>query len=196
MITKKSCIFSSRHPLSHQVEHSFVICSLSPVMDPFQELPAELISLVIQNTADFVTVDNLLSVSRQARAVFQVNSRAVIQDLILSNSITSQPEIKKLVTGIAIIHHPSIRCTSFDEYMQLASGEGTLEHALSLGQRNSDLACRILRTAVQIQRLACNCLSTLRQRDLAYSSTKGKRAFLLYRRVPRVLGTMAPSMSF
>lgn len=140
-------------------------------MDLFERLPAELISLIIQHTADFATVDNLLSVSR-----FQVNSRAIIQDLILSNSITSQPEIKKLVTSIAIIHHPSIRCTSFDEYMQLANGEGTLEYALSLCRRNSDLAGRILRIAAQIQRLACICLSTLRQGFVTAVGTSPIRA--------------------
>ena len=145
-------------------------------MGLFERLPAELISLIIQNTADFATVDNLLSVSRQARAVFRANSRAIIQDLILSNSITSQPEIKKLVTGIAIIHHPSICCTSHYEYMQLANGEGTLEYALLLCQRNADLARCILRIAAQIQRLACICLSTLRQTFVTAVGTSPSRA--------------------
>lgn len=130
-------------------------------MDPFQRLPAELVSQVLRNT-DFVGVDGLVSVSLKARAVFQANSHAIIQDLISSNSITSHPEIKKLLSNIALIHDPSICCTSLDEYMQLTNGnENALESTLY--RQNSDLACHILRIAAQTQRLACICLLTLRR---------------------------------
>lgn len=133
-------------------------------MDPFQRLPAELVGQIIRNTADFVGVDSLITVSRQARAVFQLNSSSIVQDLVSSNSITSQPEIKKLLSHIAFIHRPSIRCTSLDEYMQLANREeGALGLPFCQKDSDSDLACRILRIAAQTQRLACACLSALRQ---------------------------------
>lgn len=131
-------------------------------MDPFQRLPAELVGQILQDTADFAGVDSLISVSLHARATFQANSCTIFQGLVSSNSITSQPEIKKLLSSIALIHHPSICCTSLDQYMQLTNGEeGALESALC--QQNSGLACRIFRIAAQTQRLACTCLSTLRQ---------------------------------
>lgn len=132
-------------------------------MDPFQRLPPELVSQILRNT-DFVGVDSLVSVSLKARAVFQANSRAIIQDLVSSNSITSHPEIKKLLSNIALIHDPSICCTSLDEYILLTNREGN-ENALEsiLCRQNSDLAHRILRITAQTQRLACICLLTLRQ---------------------------------
>lgn len=133
------------------------------IMDPFQRLPAELVGQILRNAADFVGVDSLITVSRQARAIFQANSCLIIQGLISLNSITSQLEIKKLLSSIALIHRPSICCASLDEYMQLASGEeGALEPPLQQNT-DSDLACRILRIAAQIQRWTCVCLSALRQ---------------------------------
>lgn len=67
-------------------------------MDPFQRLPAELIGQILRNAADFLGVDSLITVSRQARAIFQAHSCLIIQDQISLNSIASQPEIKKLLS--------------------------------------------------------------------------------------------------
>ncbi|KAJ5976951.1 hypothetical protein N7501_000293 [Penicillium viridicatum] len=144
-------------------------------MDPFQRLPAELVCQVVRNT-DFVGVDGLVSVSLAARAVFQANSRAIIRGLVSSNSITSHPEVKKLLSNIALIHDPSICCTSLDEYMQLTNGgnENALESTFC--RQNSDLACRILRIAAQTQRLACICLLTLRQGLVTALGTSPVRA--------------------
>ncbi|CAG8917901.1 unnamed protein product [Penicillium salamii] len=130
-------------------------------MDPFQQLPAELIRQIIGDTADFVGTESLISVSRHARSVFKLDTYAITRVLLSSNPITSQLEIKRLLSNIAVIHSPSIFCASLDEYMEAAASNETLDSPHQL--QTPDVACRVLHIAAQIQRLACICLSKLRR---------------------------------
>lgn len=90
-------------------------------MDPFLQLPVELICQILEDTADFVGVESLTSVSRPARAVLQANSPAIMQAISASHPIASQPEIKSLVSNIVILHSPSIHCATLDGFQQLAA---------------------------------------------------------------------------
>lgn len=130
-------------------------------MDPFLQLPVELICQILEDTADFVGVESLTSVSRPARAVLQANSPAIMQAISASHPIASQPEIKSLVSNIVILHSPSIHCATLDGFKQLAAEV----HELDSPQRfhSPQVACRILHIAAQIQRLACVCLAKLQR---------------------------------
>ncbi|CAG7996477.1 unnamed protein product [Penicillium salamii] len=116
-------------------------------MDPFRRLPVELMFQILENTADFVGVESLISVSRPARAAFLMDSYAIVHAIATSNPITTQPEVRRLVHNIVILHSPAV--TEEDEASQRFKWQ--------------QMACRVLHIAAQIQRLACACLSKLRR---------------------------------
>ncbi|CAG7927895.1 unnamed protein product [Penicillium olsonii] len=130
-------------------------------MDPFQRLPTELVLQIIADTADFTGVENLISVSRKVRAVFQCNSREIMQAVSSSNPMTSQPEIKRLVSNAAVICNPSIQCSSLHEYRELTATNDKLYSAQRF--QSPEVACRMLHVAAQIQALACACLTRMRE---------------------------------
>ncbi|KAJ5988325.1 hypothetical protein N7481_003535 [Penicillium waksmanii] len=130
-------------------------------IDPFRRLPVELIFQIFEDTADFVGVESLISVSRPARAAFYADPQAIMQAILISNPITLQPELRSLVSNIAILHNPSSHCSTLDDYEKVTA----LNDKLYSSQRfqSPEVACRILHIAAQIQRLGCVCLSKLQK---------------------------------
>ncbi|CAG8945367.1 unnamed protein product [Penicillium salamii] len=116
-------------------------------MDPFRRLPVELMFQILENTDDYVGVESLISVSRPARAAFHMDSYAIVDAIATSNPITSQPDVKRLVHNIVILHTPAV--TEEDEASQRFKWQ--------------QIGSRVLHIAAQIQRLACACLSKLRR---------------------------------
>lgn len=130
-------------------------------MDPFRRLPVELIFQIFEDTADFIGVESLTSVSRPARAAFHADPQAIMQAISTSNPITSQPELRLLVSKIAILHNPSSHCSTLDDYEKVTA----LNDRIHSSQRfqSPEVACRIFHIAAQIQWLACVCLSRLQK---------------------------------
>ncbi|CAI7615910.1 unnamed protein product [Penicillium bialowiezense] len=127
--------------------------------DPFRRLPVELIFQILEDTADFVGVESLTSVSRPARAAFHADPQAIMQVISTSNPITSQPEIRSLISNIAVIQNPSSYCATLDDYEKVTSANDSLNSSKRF--QSPEVACRLLHIAANIQRLACLCLSRL-----------------------------------
>ncbi|KAL2871452.1 uncharacterized protein BJX67DRAFT_377222 [Aspergillus lucknowensis] len=124
-------------------------------MDPFEKIPPELIRQIILYTADFATVENVISVSPHIFAVLQAHL-TITRDLILDNPITSLPEMQRLCYNIALINSPLTHIVDLPDYQQSCEGTPSFSDEQSL--------C-LIQTAAQIQRLACACLSLI-QRNL------------------------------
>ncbi|CAG7937630.1 unnamed protein product [Penicillium salamii] len=116
-------------------------------MDPFRRLPVELMFQILEDMDDYVGVESLISVSRPARAAFHMDSYAIVDAIITSNPITTQPDVKRLVHNIVILHTPAV--TEEDEASQRFKWQ--------------QIGSRVLHIAAQIQRLACACLAKLRR---------------------------------
>ncbi|KAJ5794858.1 hypothetical protein N7457_001457 [Penicillium paradoxum] len=132
-------------------------------MDPFKQLPAELIYEIIQYISDFVSLENLMAATPQVKDIFRANHHAILERTISSNSITSISDIRDLFRNIASIHCPSTHCSNLEEYMHLAHAESTPDSVLPNQTTTLDLSLQMLHIAAQIQRLACLCLSTMRR---------------------------------
>ncbi|CAG8020427.1 unnamed protein product [Penicillium olsonii] len=121
-------------------------------MDPFQRLPVELMLQILEDTADFVGVESLTSVPRPARAAFHMDSWAIMHVISALNPITSQPEVRVLISNIVVVHKRLHKTTLVTEELEASQRAWRQE-----------IACFLLHIAAQIQRLACVCLSRLRQ---------------------------------
>ncbi|KAL4876171.1 hypothetical protein BJY04DRAFT_231978 [Aspergillus karnatakaensis] len=116
-------------------------------MDPFNRLPAELI--------DFSAVENILSASYYVNAVFHADP-TIIRNLILSDSITSLPEIQKMCYNINLIQTHSIQFPSLADYQQTFEKMPPVEYT-------PELSIALLHLAARTQRLACTCLRLIQQ---------------------------------
>jgi hypothetical protein len=123
-------------------------------MDSFEKLPPEVIQQILANIGDFAGIENSLLASRRLNAVFQAQPTRIIQELILLNPITCMPEIQKLCYNIGHLSISSLQCPDLEHYHQ------TCEDPPTLGYTESR---HILKIAAQIQRLACKCLSIMRE---------------------------------
>ncbi|CAG8074686.1 unnamed protein product [Penicillium olsonii] len=121
-------------------------------MDPFQRLPVELMLQILEDTADFVGVESLTSVSRPARAAFHMGSWAIMHVISALNPIASQSEVRVLISNIVVVHERLHKTTLV-----------TVELEAPQRAWRQEIACSILHIGAQIQRLACACLSMLRQ---------------------------------
>ncbi|KAL4746262.1 hypothetical protein BDW72DRAFT_207493 [Aspergillus terricola var. indicus] len=124
-------------------------------MDPFTRLPPELIAQIFVYTADFPAVENILSASCHVNAAFQAEP-TIICNLILSDSITSLPEIQRLCYNISLIQTHSIRFPTLVDYQQRCEKMPPVKYT-------QELLIFILHLAAQTQRLACTCLSLIQQ---------------------------------
>ncbi|KAF7630735.1 hypothetical protein AFLA_011354 [Aspergillus flavus NRRL3357] len=84
-------------------------------MDAFENLPPEIIIRIIQDAADFVGIQSLLVVSPRVHAVFQAQAYRITEDLIISNPMTTMPEIKNLIRYTALV--PGVHRSSVDNYI-------------------------------------------------------------------------------
>jgi hypothetical protein len=123
-------------------------------MDSFEKLPPEVIQQILANIGDFAGIENSLLASRRLNAVFQAQPTRIIQELILLNPITCMPEIQKLCYNIGHLSISSLQCPDLEHYHQ------TCEDPPTLGYTESR---HILKIGAQIQRLACKCLSIMRE---------------------------------
>ncbi|KAL4802470.1 hypothetical protein BDV18DRAFT_154178 [Aspergillus unguis] len=124
-------------------------------MDPFTRLPPELIAQILICAADFSAVENILSVSCHVNAVFHADP-GIIRNLILSDPITSLPEIQTLCYNISLIQTYSIHFTTLADYRQRCEGVPPVEYT-------QELLVFLLHLAARTQRLACTCLSLIQQ---------------------------------
>lgn len=123
-------------------------------MDSFEKLPPEVIQQILANIGDFAGIENSLLASRRLNAVFQAQPTRIIQELILLIPITCMPEIQKLCYNIGHLSISSLQCPDLEHYHQ------TCEDPPTLGYTESR---HILKIGAQIQRLACKCLSIMRE---------------------------------
>ncbi|KAJ5474129.1 hypothetical protein N7475_003695 [Penicillium sp. IBT 31633x] len=121
-------------------------------MDPFQQLPAELVLSILHHTGDFLGFDSLLQVSPHIRAVFQSNSFQITEDLLASCPTTAH-ELHHFFHVTALIHSPSFNPVNFED---LATAIST---ACSSTSFHNNTARLMISIAAQIQHLACACLS-------------------------------------
>ncbi|KAL4759660.1 uncharacterized protein BDW70DRAFT_169282 [Aspergillus foveolatus] len=122
-------------------------------MDPFTRLPHELIAQILVYTADFSAVENILTASCHVNAAFQAE-HTVIRNLILSDSITSLPEIQRQCYNISLIQAHSIQFPTLVDYQQRCEKMPPIEYT-------QELLIPILHLAARTQRLACTCLSLI-----------------------------------
>ncbi|RMZ38529.1 hypothetical protein AFCA_000018 [Aspergillus flavus] len=127
-------------------------------MDAFENLPPEIIIRIFQDAADFVGIQSLLVVSPRVHAVFEAQAYRITEDLIISNPMTTMPEIKNLIRYTALV--PGVHRSSVDNYIAVMceSTSSVLPRQMSFAELD-----RIVQIAAQVQRLACVCLSTMQQ---------------------------------
>lgn len=153
-------------------------------MDPFTNLPTEIILQVLSHTTDFVGFESLISTSSWVNAVFRSQPYKVTLDLIRSNSITTMPEIQQLLRNIAIIKSPLVHCDNLESYLHLCANSqtnGMPDSALNTlpEQMTTREILHIIHIAANIQRLACMCLYTMQQNFIsAVTNSLGSAAAL------------------
>lgn len=127
-------------------------------MDAFENLPPEIIIRIIQYAADFVGIQSLLVVSPRVHAVFEAQPYRITEDLIVSNPMTTMPEIRNLLRYTALV--PTVHRSSLDNYIGIMceSTSSVLPREMSFAQLH-----QLVQIAAQVQRLACVCLSTMQQ---------------------------------
>lgn len=135
--------------------------NLTVIMDPFQRLPAEIIRSIIQYTPDFIGLESLFLVSAQVKAVFQADPCVVLlDDLIASTTLTAMPDIQKTFRQVALLHNQSACCGSIDDYIHLTCENLVMPTSCYM---SSSALLQMVRTAAQLQRLACACLFTMQR---------------------------------
>ncbi|KAE8382210.1 hypothetical protein BDV26DRAFT_254082 [Aspergillus bertholletiae] len=127
-------------------------------MGAFKNLPPEIIVRIIQYAADFVGTQSLLVVSPWVYAVFKAQPYRITEDLIVSNPMTTMPEIRNLIRNMALV--PTVHRSSLGDYIGVMceSASSVLPPQMSFAELH-----RIVQIAAQVQRLACVCLSTMQQ---------------------------------
>ena len=127
-------------------------------MDPFELLPPELIVQILLSTADFVGIESLLIVSPRVYAVFYERPSRSFQAILEANSIASEDVVQRTIREVWLLHGPS-----FDEYLKFTDGvHGQLETDTHTYTHDATVP-KMMQISAQIQRLACLCLSTMRQ---------------------------------
>ncbi|BCS21106.1 uncharacterized protein APUU_21538S [Aspergillus puulaauensis] len=116
-------------------------------MDPFAQLPAELIQHSLIYTPDFVAIEGLLSVSARVNAVFKAQP-SIIHSIILGNTVTRFPEIQRLIYNLTLIN--AFYYPDLPQYRLTCEGTPKLDYKASV---------EILHVAARVQNLACACLS-------------------------------------
>ncbi|KAL4867880.1 hypothetical protein BDV12DRAFT_170488 [Aspergillus spectabilis] len=122
-------------------------------MDPFTQLPPELIVKIIVRITDFSAAESIILASPWVKAVFQ-GQPTIIQELIQSDPITSLPEIQKLLHDISLIQTSLVQCDSLTDYQLKSDKTTAVEYTEEL------LTC-IIHLAARTQRLACACLALI-----------------------------------
>ncbi|KAL2802423.1 hypothetical protein BJX63DRAFT_437899 [Aspergillus granulosus] len=126
-------------------------------MDVFEQLPVELVLLILHQTGDFLGVDSLLQVSPHVHAVFQSYPIQIIENLLASCPTTAH-ELHHLFRLTALIHSPSFSPANFEELTTAIAELPTATIAVS-SRLNDDTARLMISIAAETQRLACACLS-------------------------------------
>ncbi|OGM45295.1 hypothetical protein ABOM_006461 [Aspergillus bombycis] len=131
-------------------------------MAAFKNLPPEIIIRIIHYAADFVGTQSLLVVSPWVHAVFEAQPYRITEGLIISNSMTTMPEIRNLVRNMALV--PTVHRSSLEDYIGVMceSASSVLPRQMSFTELH-----QIVHIGAQIQRLACVCLSTAQQKFIA-----------------------------
>ncbi|CEL11522.1 hypothetical protein ASPCAL14624 [Aspergillus calidoustus] len=127
-------------------------------MDTFDKLPAEIILTILAHCDDFSGPVSLLSVSPRVHAVFQTRPRVIALSLIASNPITQRPVVNQLCQQIALLHQPSVHCSSFEDYRRTCEAITALPETLDVAE-----LLQIIRIAAHVERLTCICLRTMHQ---------------------------------
>ncbi|KAE8143614.1 hypothetical protein BDV38DRAFT_276697 [Aspergillus pseudotamarii] len=127
-------------------------------MGTFENLPSEIIIRIIHDAADFVGLQSLLVVSPRVHAVFEAQPDRITEDLIVSNPMTTMPEIRNLIRYTALA--PTVHRSSLDNYIGVMceSTSSVLPRDMSFAELH-----QLVQIAAQVQRLACVCLSTMQQ---------------------------------
>ncbi|KAL4799249.1 hypothetical protein BDV19DRAFT_385499 [Aspergillus venezuelensis] len=125
-------------------------------MDPFNQLPPELIAQILIYTASFSAVESAISASPRVHAISQAQP-TMLRDLILSDPMTRLPEIQNMCYNLSLIQTNSVEFTSLAEYQQhFQIGPPAIEYT-------KELSTFMLHLTARTQRLACACLSLIQQ---------------------------------
>lgn len=98
-------------------------------MDPFAQLPAELIQQILIYTTDFAAIEGLLSVSTRVNAVFKAQA-SIIHSFILGHTVTRFPEIQRLIYNLTLIN--AFYYPDLPQYQRACEGTPKLEAAKKL----------------------------------------------------------------
>lgn len=123
--------------------------------DLFQKLPSELIIEIVKDTADFVGIDSLLHTSKWVRDVISHNLLDVTEELLASFPMTRH-KAEHLFLIACLVNEPGFSCSDLDDLESKFT-------ELCLRNFSEKTIYRILRQGAHIQRLACACITKLRE---------------------------------
>jgi hypothetical protein len=123
--------------------------------DLFQKLPPEVILLIVKDTADFVGLNSLIHASKWIANVISHYLFDITEELLASFPMTRNGN-EKLFLFSSFINEPGLKCSDLDDLQSKFTD-------LSLGNFNEKTIYRTLRQGAHIQRLACACISKLRE---------------------------------
>lgn len=123
--------------------------------DLFQKLPPEVILLIVKDTADFVGLDSLMHASKWIADLILHHLFDITEELLASFTMT-RDGTESLFLISCLINEPGLKFSDLDDLQSKFT-------ELSLGNFNEKTIYRTLRQGAHIQRLACACISKLRE---------------------------------
>lgn len=124
----------------------------------FDEGPVELIIRVLQES-DFVGIKSLREVYPRVDDIVKENAARIFRGLRDSHPVLVTDECRDLFRRIALVNRQSVLCRNIDEYISLLGTEPPTEILL---KNNPELSIHMFDLGAQIQKLACACLTILK----------------------------------
>ncbi|OJI84513.1 hypothetical protein ASPTUDRAFT_122040 [Aspergillus tubingensis CBS 134.48] len=137
-------------------------------MNPFDELPCEILSIIIKEAADWVALESLLQVSLQVRRLFAGDgetpgNREAIH--IVKSMLTTNPMMHHDLHGLfckcIALRQSSLAVTSLEQFRSGDHDQLSVVFNSSISQASLR---EMVHVAANIQRLACACLTTFLSR--------------------------------
>lgn len=124
----------------------------------FDEGPVELIIRVLQES-DFVGIKGLREVYPRVDDIVKENAARIFRGLRDSHPVLVTDECRDLFRRIALVNRQSVLCRNIDEYISLLGTEPPTEILL---KNNPELSIYMFDLGAQVQKLACACLTILK----------------------------------
>ncbi|GLA35056.1 hypothetical protein AnigIFM63309_009946 [Aspergillus niger] len=137
-------------------------------MNPFDELPCEILSIIITEAADWVALESLLQVSSRVRGPFAGdgetpgNCEAIyIVKSILTENTMMHHELHGLFCKCIALRQSSLAVTSLEQFRSGDYDQLSVAFNSSISQASLR---EMVHVGANIQRLACACLTTFLSR--------------------------------